>query len=261
MVHGRDVWVYQPPQPAAGASPLPAVVVLHGSNDTALNIANATGMEKVAEDTTGFLAVFPEMVKPRGMSWGFGDPSEMAFFRAMVDRLGSEYALKDDQVYVCGHSNGGTMALFLQNNMGDTFSGGAAVESGVGHLDVWKNESKGRPTMVIWNHNDPVLAEFGGEQLYRDTIAKLRRHDHTGVGPSSMEPLPVGASGVLYAEKLSWDSSADVPAMSVISWASMIPTHHWLNPAAVPGTSLDASRLVWQFFSSLSSQPAQWMSV
>jgi len=201
------------------------------------------------------------MVEPRGMSWGFNDTSELAFFRAMVERIGSEYALRHDQVYVVGHSNGGTMSLFLQNNMDDIFGGAAAVEAGVGRLEVWNNQSKGCPTMVIWNHNDPVLAEFGGEDLYQDTIAKLRRHDHTGVGPSSMEPLPVGSSGVLYAERLSWSSSSDVPALSVISWASTIPTHHWLNPAAVPGTSLDASWLVWQFFSTLPQQPARWMSV
>jgi len=260
-VHGRDVWVYQPPQPVTGTSPLPAVVVLHGSNDTALNIANATSMEKVAEETTAFLAVFPEMAEPRGESWGFNDPSETAFFRALVDRLNSEYALRRDQVYVCGHSNGGTMSLYLQNNMGDVFSGAAAVESGVGHLDAWNNHSIGRPTMVIWNHKDPVLQEFGGEGLYQDTIDKLRRHDHTGVGPSSMEPLPDGASGVLYAEKLSWDGSAGVAPLSVVSWASIVPTHSWLNREAVPGTSLDASWLVWQFFTTISSQPAQWMSV
>jgi poly(3-hydroxybutyrate) depolymerase len=234
------------------------VVVLHGSDDTALNIAKTTDMEEVARQTTGFLAVFPEMAAgPGGDSWGFADPSEIAFFHALVEHIDSEYALRRDQVYVCGHSNGGTMALFLQNNMPDVFSGAAAVEGGIGHLEDWDEESDGRPTMLVWNHNDAVLAEYGGEQLFQDTVSKLRRHNNTEAWPAFTLPLTSGTSEILFAEKNIWSHIPRAPLLHVISWESKDPTHKWLSPKVVPGTTLDASWLVWEFFAILSGWPSQ----
>merc|ERR1711933_581627 len=96
--------------------------------------------------------------------------------------LEREFLLNREEVYVCGHSSGGTMALYLQNNLHDLFRGAASVEAGAGHQWLWNERNTGRPTMIIWNHNDPVLN--GWDSLLADTIKLLRRHDTTGSGPS-----------------------------------------------------------------------------
>jgi len=125
---------------------------------------------------------------------------------------------------------------------------GAAVEAGAGHLQSWKNESLGRPTMVVWNHNDPVLKDFGGEALLANTLGALRRHDSTGVGPSFSEKIPLSSrNNVSYAEKVAWGAGASTPPTVLISWESVVPTHHWAKNDVVPG-AFDASSLIWQFF-------------
>lgn len=70
------------------------------------------------------------------------------------------------------------MSLFLQNEV-DVFKAAGAVESAVGNLDKWDMSRRGIPTMIVWNHADPVLEEYaptGGEPAYYNlTIQTLRR--------------------------------------------------------------------------------------
>jgi len=175
------------------------------------------------------------------------------FFRDVSNLLTRQYYVARDQVFAVGHSSGGSMALFLQNHLPDVFRGVASVEAGLPANQVWTGN--GRPTMVVWNHNDPVLAEYGGEQLYNDTLSMLRRRDPTGAGPSSVEPLST-SGGVVWAELLTWPAQGSNPLTSVVSWKSSAPTHAWLNPTHIKGTTLDASKMVWQFFKKLLVTPS-----
>jgi predicted esterase len=252
-VFDRDVWVYYPAKASKFANKrLPAVIVLHGSGDFPGGIANTTRFEDLAESAPEtFLAVFPEMSIPGGDMWGYDN--DLDFFRAVVEMLGREFIVKRDAVYVCGHSAGGSMAMYLQNNLPDVFHGAASVEAGVGHQQFWNASSFGRPTMVVWNHNDPVLEKFGGDALLEDTITTLRRHDSTRSGPSFITDVPVlNHSVVKRAKKISWGSVGPSPPTELISWESTIPTHHWSSPWNIPG-SFDATVLVWDFFRATST--------
>lgn len=222
-------------------------MVLHGSYDTALGIMEASAMEPVAEADSSFIAVFPEMAEYEGAEWGYGNASEVKFFRDVSNLLTRQYLVATDQVFAVGHSAGGSMALFLQNHLPDVFRGVAAVEAG---LPTQESTGNGRPTMLVWNHNDPVLAEYGGERLYEDTLSFLRRGDPTGAGPSSVEPLATSGE-VVSAELLTWPARGSSPSTCVVSWTSYEPTHDWLNPTNIDGTTLDASILLWQFFKSI----------
>merc|ERR1711953_131313 len=111
--------------------------------------------------------------------WGYNE--DLTFFREVIAMLDKEFLLNRKEVYVCGHSSGGTMALYLQNNLADVFRGAASVEAAAGHQWLWNKNSSGRPTMIIWNHNDPVLK--GWDSLLVDTIKLLRRHDSTASSP------------------------------------------------------------------------------
>lgn len=249
-VSGRGLWVYKPTR-TAGQEQLPLVLVLHGSLDNATNIAQVSRMAEVAERAPkSFLVAFPEMVIERSMSWDFGQPHEVKFFRDSVKLLDSKKLIRRDEVFVCGHSSGGTMALFLQNNLPDIFQGAAAVEAGVGHMDAWINSSVGSPTMVIWNHNDQVLDEFGGEKLYNTTLEVLRRHDPEGATPASVTQVDTGDGDVEFAQRLLWRATPEgQPPLMVISWRSRAPSHEWLNPTNFEGATLDAGELIWKFFS------------
>lgn len=256
MVHNRSVLVYMPWSALSGPTPkpMPAIFVLHGSEDTAPNIANCAGFEGVAEaHNPGFLLVYPEMQHYKADSWGFGEQYDTAFFRDLPSAVASAgFPIDQTKVFVAGHSVGGTMSLYLQNNMPDVFKGAAAVEAGVGHLGKWQNMSLGRPTIVVWNHNDNVLAEYGGESLYQRTILHLRRHDPatrfgSAAGAQVWKPVADVDHGAVYANRLYWPAVGKVPPLAVVSWRSSIPTHNWSNPVNVPG-SFDAAAQIWSFF-------------
>lgn len=247
-VMGRDVWAYAPRAALSGNASLAAVLVLHGSEDYAPAIAASSSFEEVADGSPEpFLAVFPEMSTPGGEVWSY--ENDMAFFRAVVDRLAAEYNLRRNEVYVCGHSAGGSMSIFLQNNLADVFHAGAAVEAGIGGLPLWNETSTGRPTMLVWNRNDPVLKQFGGDSLLNRTLSKLRRHAYAAdMRPSFSLPVAThNATVVRNAEQLLYGASGSAPPLAVVSWETLEPTHHWSNNRNVPG-SFDAAQMIWEFF-------------
>jgi len=240
----RSVWVSVPSRAPANS---PAVIVLHGSEDYPLAIANASRFEEVGESSSEpFLSVFPEMETPGGEVWGY--QKDLKFFTALRDTLERDFAVNRREVYVCGHSAGGTMALFLQNRLPGVVRAAASVEAAMGHTEFWNHSSTGRPTLLIWNHNDPVLKSW--DLLLGDTIKMLRRHDPTNSQPSYSLPVPLlNKSRVRYANMFLWGSVGSVPQTAVVSWRTDNSTHNWSNPHNVPG-SFDAASLIWDFFRS-----------
>jgi len=245
----RSVLLYAP-ETQFLAKPLPLVVVLHGSETSVYQMADVTRYHNVMNSA---LVVYPDMRIPMGDSWEYNASCETTFFKALpgtVEKAGHKVDLS--QVFIVGHSSGGSMSLFLQNNMPDLFRAAAAVEAGVGRLEEWYNQSSGSPVMMVWNHNDPVLQAFGGESLYFTSLRHLRRHDPAGptANPSYVTEVPLpGApnSDVVYAEWMAWPAVGRASALEVVSWKSWNPTHHWANQRAVPG-AFDAADITWDFF-------------
>jgi len=250
-VHNRNVLLYAPAFQLR-AKALPLVLVLHGSNDSVYKFANTTRYHAVMDSA---LVLYPEMRIPMGDTWEYNASWETAFFRALPDAVAKAgYSVNFSQIFIVGHSSGGSMALFLQNNMPDLFQAAAAVEAGVGHLEDWYNQSSDRPVMLIWNHNDPVLQEFGGESLYYSSVRQLRRHDPAGPSAEASWVDPVvlpqaSFSGIEYAEWMTWPAAGNASVLEVVSWRSFNPTHSWASPRVVSG-AFDAAVVTWHFFRS-----------
>jgi len=184
-----------------------------------------------------------------GDLWGYENDAE--YFQAIADMLVAKYGVNRTEVYVCGHSSGGTMTLYLENEMPDVFRAAAVVEAGtIPNETRYRSDSVGAPTMLIVNHNDNVLAQYGGEQLYQSTIDWLRRNDWTKSPASFVEHIDsVDRSQIKLADRLMWGAAGDAAPTTVISWKSPQPTHAWSNDMHVPG-SFDASEQIWSFFRS-----------
>lgn len=231
-VMDRTALVYKPNATGNGTtSKSPAIFVLHGSGDIAAGMIDK-GFEPMA-DLHNFLVVYPEMMTPRADEWGYND--DIPYFIALLHRLQEKYNLDPARVFVCGHSAGGSMTLFLQNEMSQ-FCAAGAVESAVGpmskdgQLHQWDMSKSGQPTMVVWNHADPVLTEYappGGEPAYYNlTVSTLRRH---GSQNFVTEPLPT-SSKIVSAELLTYPSDA-APELRVLSFTSTPGTHAWADQA------------------------------
>jgi poly(3-hydroxybutyrate) depolymerase len=242
-VMGRTAHIYKPAALKAQRSgKLPAIFVLHGTGRFAKDALHK-GFDTLA-DTHTFLVVYPEMEVPGGYEWGYSQ--DIPYFTALVDRLQeNDYNLDATQAYLCGHSAGGSMALFLQNEV-NLFRAVGAVEAAVGKLDEWDMSKPGHPTMVVWNHADPVLYEYapGGDEAayFRDTVSILRRHGD--MNHYRIEQLPTSEE-IIFAEVRHYPQERFAPQLRMLSFTSQPGTHSW---ATTSWSTFNATTELLKFF-------------
>ena len=133
----RDYLLYVPPG-AAGSTPRPLVVMLHGCTQTPADFAAGTAMNALA-DRDGFVVLYPAQSKaanqsacwnwfnPRDQRAGGGEPSIIA---GMVRDVISRHNIDTGRVSVAGLSAGGAMAAILADAYPDLFTA-VAVHSGL----------------------------------------------------------------------------------------------------------------------------------
>jgi poly(3-hydroxybutyrate) depolymerase len=201
-----------------------AIFVLHGSGRFAVDMFSK-GFDNLA-NVHGFLVIYPEMKKAGSIEWGY--PDDIPFFTELIHRLQKkDYMLDPKRAFICGHSAGGSMSLFMQNEV-DLFRAAGAVEAAVGHLWQWDFSKRGHPTMIVWNHADPVLTEYApyhDEPAYYDmTVSTLRRH---GSKAFIQEYLPT-SKRIVSAELRHYPRDT-APQLRMLSFSSDPGTHSWAN--------------------------------
>jgi poly(3-hydroxybutyrate) depolymerase len=220
-----------------------AVLVLHGSDSKAEDMFDV-GFEPLA-DLYGFLVVYPEMAIPGDVTWNY--TYDIPYFTALVQQLQmSPYNIQPDSFFVCGHSSGGTMSTFLQNQV-DLFAGAGSVEAAVGHTDVWDMSRQGHRMMIVWNTADPVLQEYapqGNVSAYLDlTVSTLRRGGTKA--PKLITELPLGAN-VSQAQVLVFEGEDSIPELRIVRFTSNPGQHTW--PRATWTNGVDAAEQLVNFF-------------
>jgi poly(3-hydroxybutyrate) depolymerase len=222
-VYGRQATVFKPASRKVGKAP--AIFVLHGSGRLAKDMVNK-GFDAIAEKL-GFMVVYPEMEIPGAQEWGYDH--DVWWFTALHERLQEDdFGMDPERAFICGHSAGGSMSLYLQNEV-DLFAAAGAVEAAVGMLQKWDLSKPGRRTMVIWNHADPVLAEYapwGDEQAYyHQTVATLRRHGDW----SWFESKALPTSERILSAAVHHYPKDTAPPLRMVSFQSNPGTHSWAN--------------------------------
>jgi polyhydroxybutyrate depolymerase len=170
----RTWTVYVPPGIAA-TSTVPLVVAVHGAASSGRGFI----VDWVAEaDRRGFIVVAPDGLpaypdKPVDAAanpriWNDGrlpdlgprsHVDDVAFVRAMLDRLDAELPIDRGRTYAAGHSNGGGMVFRLAAEASDRLAAIAVVAS-----VPWVDERLARPvpTLVLVGTRDPLVPLAGG---------------------------------------------------------------------------------------------------
>ncbi|HEY9278500.1 MAG TPA: PHB depolymerase family esterase, partial [Eoetvoesiella sp.] len=150
---------YRPPvRPIAG---MPLVVMLHGCQQTAYDLALGSRMNKLA-DSKGFVVVYPQQVKRvhalRCWRWfqpdpahGFGEADAIA---DLARTLAARYKLDGNRVYVAGMSAGAGMAGLVAVRHPDLVAA-VAMHSGAVLGDA-RSPSEGLQTMRRGAAHDPI---------------------------------------------------------------------------------------------------------
>jgi polyhydroxybutyrate depolymerase len=171
----RTYFVHTPPG-YDGNEKLPLVIVLHGGGGNDESAEKMSGMSDKA-DAVNFLVVYPAGTGGVGdhfHTWNSGiccgyalknSVDDVAFLRALIDKLEYEYAVDPKRVYVTGISNGGMMAYRVACTMADKV---AAIAPVAGALDPGCNPSE--PVSVIAFHgtddeNVPYHGGMGTKQI------------------------------------------------------------------------------------------------
>ena len=113
-----------------GADATPLVLLLHGSDGNAKEIAGYTGLPAKA-DRAGFIAVMPQT--PEHL-WNFttlglepGDPDDVAFIDDLLDALEAELCIDSARVFSTGFSAGAHMSVRLACDLSDRIAAIAPV--------------------------------------------------------------------------------------------------------------------------------------
>jgi polyhydroxybutyrate depolymerase len=175
-VGGRErAWLVHVPPRYDGRTPLPVVIVLHGGGGSSSGAARQSGMS-VKADKENFLAVYPDgsgVARSRLLTWNSGNccgyamksgVDDIAFIRAMLDRLQRDYAVDAKRVYVTGISNGAMMAYRVACEMSDRI---AAIAPVAGAQNIDCPRAGPLSVMIIHGAKDQNVLLDGGEPTKR----------------------------------------------------------------------------------------------
>lgn len=184
----RECVIHVPPACRRG-SPVPLVIMLHGMGGTALNALRETGWSAKADDET-FIVVYPEATRPapdrppsfgrNPQAWNDGSGrfhaaekriDDVAFIRAVIERIAADHTVDDRRVFATGFSNGASMVFRLGAELSDRIAA-IAPHAGVCWTDS-PRPARAISVCCITGDADPLnplgggwpTMAFGGRQL------------------------------------------------------------------------------------------------
>ena len=183
----------------------PVVILLHGLNQDAAEMARLTHFNELA-DRDSIIAVYPNALGGRWSLGGGGEPrpyrrgpyrrpgiwgpryppslrsepddrreaaprnQDTQFLHRMLDRLATRYSVDTRRIYAAGLGEGGFMAIRMGCNMADRIAAIAVVAAAMPRM---LNCIPSRPVPVLFMNgtDDPVVPHDGGR--YKDGMLRL----------------------------------------------------------------------------------------
>jgi polyhydroxybutyrate depolymerase len=224
------------PLSAAGRTPVPLVVVLHGFTQSPEGVEKQSGFSDKA-DREGFIAAYP-----RGtgfpLRWNLLETGidDAGFVAALIDTLISRYPVDPLRVFISGFSNGGGLAYRLALR----YPRNIAAIGPVASMWVDPKGALDRPVSIIHFHalNDAVIP--CGEA--RAAVAEWARFYGCDADPDTVLDIR-GATG------LEWTCAREGAGVVLITTDE--GSHSWPggNPYLFnPTDAVSATDLMWEFF-------------
>jgi polyhydroxybutyrate depolymerase len=254
---------YRVYRPAAldRSRPVPLVVMLHGGFGSGEQAEQAYGWDAKA-DSAGFVVAYPDGV---ARAWNAGtccglpqrtNIDDVGFLRQLIDRLASDENVDPDRVFATGISNGAMMAYRLACELPGRL---AAIGPVAGTMTVPCDGAT--PTSVLHVHgladqNVPYEGGVGTKGVSKDSrpsvpsvIARWRQVD--GCGPSQ-----VSLQGPVHMDTADGARGTTVTLITIDGAGHQWPGSQQPNPVAKrvlqlddPSTAIDATSVLWSFFS------------
>lgn len=172
LVSGGTTRTFQQVVPtAAGATPVPLVVDLHGYLSGAAGEAAITNLGVLAE-SAGFVLVTPQGSSDKPYWNAAPDPTlpdDVAFVSALIDDVAARLCIDPARVYVDGFSNGAFLASLVACRLADKVAAVAAVSG----LVFPAGCAPGRPIPVLALHGtaDRFVTYDGSPNVALETLS------------------------------------------------------------------------------------------
>lgn len=274
----REYLIYAPIAPCANTMPL--VIALHsggGPLGSAERMAALSGWQAIARTHCVIVAfpqgelenpALPPDFSPVGSStrnirtWNDGvgvtasskrGVDDVRFIRTMIDDITAVHPINPARVYATGFSNGATMSFRLGADLSARIAAIAPV-SGVLYTDA--SSSSAVSLFSILGEIDP-LPHYGSgttqkSPIVQDAVSVWAQMQTCGDARSHEK-----TSSVSIDRFVSCPAGVDVIGFVIRGMGHMYPGHTDLfGSAQGPGSAIDATALIWDFFSVHSKTPA-----
>ena len=249
------------PKGLSAKKPVPLIFVFHGGGGRARGMPNLTGFDRLA-DSKRFIVAYPDGLNRRwNDTRGLSPADDVAFIRALIEKLEESLPIDSKAIYATGISNGGFFSNRLACHLTDKIAAIASVAATMPEtlLPVCKPT---RPISVMYIHgkDDPIVPIEGGfigpsngravsleraAQFWRDwdrtapnaALTELRdkAHDGTTVQRQAYERGTQGTEVVVYTVNgggHTWPGAQRLPSFIV----------------GKSSKNLDATKVIWEFF-------------
>lgn len=223
----------------------PLVITLHGYSQGTTGIQAMTNFNDLAQKV-GFVVAYPQGIASSwnaGSCCGQNDNDDVAFIKALIDRLVTIVHVDPKRVFATGMSNGAAMAHRLGCEASDRI---AAVASVSGSL-ITKSCNPSRAISVLEMHGvaDPIVPYQGGEVSglgsFPPTISVMKRW----ASLDGCAPEPAVSQSAI-TTTYTWTQCRD--GSRVVLEAIAGAGHRWFGQAGY-NEEPDATQVVWTFFS------------
>jgi poly(hydroxyalkanoate) depolymerase family esterase len=225
-------FVYTPESYQVGTT-VPLFVMLHGCRQKALDFANGTSMNLLAEQY-GFIVVYPQQSSSYnpGLCWnwflsanqsrGHGEPARIVEIVQDIQHNTARWTIDPTRIYVAGLSAGAAMAVILGATYPDVFAA-IGIHSGLeyqaatnlrdGLKTMWRggpdpqrqglaaytamsNLSRIVPTIVFHGTKDTTVVPMNGDQLVQQWMETDHLASNNTYSPDFSRPTSVTAGQV-----------------------------------------------------------------
>lgn len=226
--------------------PIPLVLNLHGIDADAAQQEAVSGMARKA-DEAGFAVAYPEALGEPAC-WNIrrrcDGPDDLAFLRALIERLCAELCVDPARIYATGLSNGAGMVDRLACHLAGRI---AAIGPVAGAYPLWRACAPARPVPVVAFHGraDDVVPYAG----LGDALPHIRAWAAAWAARNGCAPRPAVTVLPGGVTRETWGSRTDAP---VTLYTVAGGGHDW--PRA-DGAGIDATDVIWAFFRAHSLPP------
>jgi polyhydroxybutyrate depolymerase len=249
----------------------PVVLVFHGSGSRASDFRKTMGptLERMADEKkfilvymSGYEGHFNDCRKKATYSAKLKNIDDIAFTKAILNKLKAERNIKNSKIFALGYSNGGQMTYRLALEAPELVTGIIAISANVPapeNMDCFVNEAYEPYVAIIQGTNDPINPTMGGDvniggKASRGKVLSTKESAEWFVSRYGIEESPESANisqkRNLSARKQVWKGKSSKIVLILLEGAGhTIPQEYFPFSIALGPTYQDNSILeyTWDF--------------